>query len=86
MIKHVAHCADRRRRSGAQTSGTEVKRSRTGRRSVRAQRRNLREGYYYPRVSPFSQNASTPVKSTKKWEPKNSLFSFWSPIFSLLNY
>ena len=28
-------CTDRRRRSGAQTSGTDVKRSRTGRRSVR---------------------------------------------------
>ena len=44
IIKHVAHCADRRRRSGAQTSATEVERSRTGRRSVRAQWRTPPEG------------------------------------------
>ena len=34
MIPYAAHCADRRRRSGAHTSVTEVERSRTGRRSV----------------------------------------------------
>lgn len=44
MIPYVAHCADRRRRSGAQTSATEVERSRTGRRSVRAQWRTPPEG------------------------------------------
>lgn len=44
MIPHVTHCADRRRRSGAQTSATEVERSRTGRRSVRAQWRTPPEG------------------------------------------
>ena len=43
-ISYVAHCADRRRRSGAQTSATEVERSRTGRRSVRAQWRTPPEG------------------------------------------
>ena len=52
MIPYVAHCADRRRRSGAQTSVTEVERSRTGRRSVRAQWRTPPEGevrvWYYP--------------------------------------
>ena len=42
--KHIAHSADRRRRSGAQTSATEVERSRTGRRSVRAQWRTPPEG------------------------------------------
>lgn len=45
-------CTDRRRRSGAQTSGTDVKRSRTGRRSVRVPRRTPPEGevlvQYYP--------------------------------------
>ena len=44
MEKHIAHSADRRRRSGAQTSATEVERSRTGRRSVRAQWRTPPEG------------------------------------------
>ena len=39
-------CTDRRRRSGAQTSGTDVKRSRTGRRSVRVPRRIPRKGEF----------------------------------------
>ena len=42
--RDIAHCADRRRRSGAQTSVTEVERSSTGRRSVRAQWRIPPEG------------------------------------------
>ena len=44
MIPYAAHCADRRRRSGAHTSITEVERSRTGRRSVRAQWRTPQRG------------------------------------------
>ena len=47
-------CTDRRRRSGAQTSGTDVKRSRTGRRSVRVPRRIPRKGEFglvLPRTS-----------------------------------
>ena len=36
-------CTDRCRRSGAQTSGNEVERSRTGRRSVRVPRRIFRK-------------------------------------------
>ena len=39
-------CTDRRRRSGAQTSGTDVKRSRTGRRSVQVPRRIPRKGEF----------------------------------------
>ena len=37
-------CTDRRRRSGAQTSVTDVERSRTGRRSVRVPRRTPPKG------------------------------------------
>lgn len=43
---------DRRRRSGAQTSGTDVKRSRTGRRSVRVPRRIPRKGGVRASITP----------------------------------
>jgi len=43
----MRQCTDRRRRSGAQTSGTDVELSRTGRRSVRVPRRTPHEWYYY---------------------------------------
>ena len=63
MIPYVAHCADRRRRSGAQTSGTEVERSRTGRRSVRAQWRTPPEGevrvQYYPEWIDFKSKETS---------------------------
>ena len=45
-------CTDRRRRSGAQTSGTDVKRSRTGRRSVRVPRRIPRKGGVRASITP----------------------------------
>ena len=45
-INNMRPCTDRRRRSGAQTSGTDVKRSRTGRRSVRVPRRIPRKGEF----------------------------------------
>lgn len=60
--KIMRPCTDRRRRSGAQTSGTDVKRSRTGRRSVRVPRRTPPEGggsgLVLPRTSVFCVNTS----------------------------
>ena len=79
MKKHVAHCADRHRRSGAQTSGTEVERSRTGRRSVRAQWRIFREGYYYPRGALFPNRTETSINRQKFWELSKSHFPFIVP-------
>lgn len=79
-IKNMRPCTDRRRRSGAQTSVTDVKRSRTGRRSVRVPRRILREGYYYPRVSPFAQTFSNPNKINKKMGIFIFPFHFCVPI------
>ena len=57
-------CTDRRRRSGAQTSGTDVKRSRTGRRSVRVPRRIPRKGEFglvLPRTFVFCVIPSHPT-------------------------
>ena len=63
-IKNMRPCTDRRRRSGAQTSGTDVKRSSTERRSVRVPRRIPRKGEFglvLPRTFVFCVIPSHPT-------------------------
>ena len=75
-------CTDRRRRSGAQTSGTDVKRSRTGRRSVRVPRRIPRKGEFglvLPRTFVFCVIPSHPTI----FKPSQLHIHFLSPVFVL---
>ena len=51
-LKYFTFSSQKSRRSGAQTSGTDVKRSRTGRRSVRVPRRIPRKGGVRASITP----------------------------------
>ncbi len=82
LISNMRPCTDRRRRSGAQTSETDVKRSRTGRRSVRVPRRIPRKGEFglvLPRTSVFCVIPS-PLAIYK---PSQLHIHFLSPVFVL---
>ena len=78
----MRQCTDRRRRSGAQTSGTDVKRSRTGRRSVRVPRRIPRKGEFglvLPRTFVFCVIPSHPTI----FKPSQLHIHFLSLVFVL---
>ena len=83
LICKMRPCTDRRRRSGAQTSGTDVKRSRTGRRSVQVPRRIPRKGEFglvLPRTFVFCVIPSHPTI----YKPSQLNTHSLSPVFVLI--